>query len=146
MSKRTVWVIEQGSYSDYRVVGIYSTRENAQEIADIINREDPYDKAEVGEWEVDPLISELRAGWRPFHLVMLADGTVENVRDEERNSYNIGNGTHLWLWERTKAPAYKGKGIPDALNGTVWAKDREHAIKIANERRVQMIASGEWKP
>jgi hypothetical protein len=27
----------------------------------------------------------------------------------------------------------------------VWAKDESHAVKIANERRVQLIASGQWE-
>lgn len=35
----SVWVIEQGEYSDYRVVGVYSSRENAERIAEKINAE-----------------------------------------------------------------------------------------------------------
>ena len=27
---------------------------------------------------------------------------------------------------------------------SIWAKDEKHAIKIANERRVQLIANNEW--
>ena len=50
----------------------------------------------------------------------------------------------LAIWRRTQAPAYKGKGIPDALNGSVLAKDEKHAVKIANEQRTQMIALGRW--
>jgi hypothetical protein len=26
-----------------------------------------------------------------------------------------------------------------------WAKDKNHAAKIANEKRAQLIASGEWE-
>jgi hypothetical protein len=38
---KTVWVIEQGSYSDYRVVGVFTSRENAKRVADaIIGAED----------------------------------------------------------------------------------------------------------
>jgi hypothetical protein len=44
------------------------------------------------------------------------------------------------------APAYRGKGFPDVLNATVWAKDAKHAAKIVNEYRTQMIANGEWTP
>jgi len=28
----------------------------------------------------------------------------------------------------------------------IWAKDEMHAVKIANERRVQLIASNQWEP
>jgi len=32
-----VWVVEEGEYSDYRVVGVFSSKENAQLIADAVN-------------------------------------------------------------------------------------------------------------
>jgi hypothetical protein len=38
-----------------------------------------------------------------------------------------------------------GKGIPDALQADVWAKNEQHAVKIVNEKRAQMIANGEWE-
>ena len=76
---------------------------------------------------------------------MLIDGTVERVGMTANSSYDIGEAGRYHVWERTKAPAYKGKGIPDALNMKVLAKTSQAAIKIVNEKRAQMIATGEWK-
>jgi len=36
--KQACWVVEQGEYSDYRVVGVFTSKANAQVVADAINR------------------------------------------------------------------------------------------------------------
>ena len=36
---KSVWVIEKGSYSDYRVVGVYSTQERAKLVCEHINKD-----------------------------------------------------------------------------------------------------------
>ena len=140
---KSVWVIEQGSYSDYRVVGVYSSKKNAQLVCDAINAGESYDKATVAKWPVDESVLEVSRGYKRFIVTMLRDGTVENIRGPEAiSSYDMSST--LTIWRRTQAPAYKGKGIPDALNGSVLAKDEKHAVKIANEQRTQMIALGRW--
>jgi hypothetical protein len=32
----------------------------------------------------------------------------------------------------------------DEMVFTLWARDEQHAVKICNDRRAQMIANGEW--
>lgn len=63
---KTVWVIEQGSYSDYRVVGVFSSEANAKFIADAINVAESYDKATIAEWSLDPAVDELPERVRPI--------------------------------------------------------------------------------
>ena len=141
---KSVWVIEQGSYSDYRVVGVYSSKRNAQLVCDAINTGGHDDEATVAKWPVDQSVLEVSRGYKRFIVTMLRDGTVEDIRGPEAiSSYDMSST--LRIWRRTQAPAYKGKGIPDALNGSVLAKDEKHAIKIANEQRTQMIALGKWE-
>ena len=140
-----MWVVEQGSYSDYRVVGVFSAQEFAKEIADAINGpegEEKYEAATVAEWVLDPAVRELRAGCRQFLVQMLSDGTVDRLAPQELSGYEIAGKADIW--RRSTAPAYIGRGIPDVLLATVWAKDEAHAVKIANEHRTRMIASGEW--
>lgn len=142
MKKKTVFVIEQGEYSDYRVVGVFSTKKKAQTVYDALKaagNSDLHDK--ISEWTLDPFVLELQKGYSPFVVIMLKDGTVERCDRREFSSYC----SNSFLWKRTEAPAYKGKGIPDALNATVFARNEKHAIKIANEHRTKMIANGEWK-
>lgn len=142
MSK-TVWVIEAGSYSDYRVVGVFTSEKNAQLVADYCNRPGSYgDKATVAEWSLDPIVAELNAGRRQYNVCMLRDGTVERCNENEGGSYDLEGSVSIW--QRTKAPAYAGKGVPDAMTATVWAKDSKHAVKIVNEHRAQWIAAGKF--
>ncbi len=139
---KTVWVVERGSYSDYRVVGVFSSKENAKYLCDMVNLTDSYDKATVAEWPLDPAITELHQGLSQHQVLMLEDGTTERVEKKEFSVYDIAENVHMW--RRTQAPDYKGKGIPDVLMATVWAKDETHAVKIVNEHRARMIATGEW--
>lgn len=140
-TRRTVWVVERGSYSDYHVVGVFSTREHAQRIADLVNTY--YDEATVAEWPMDPAISDLMAGRRQYRVLMLRDGAVEgDVLACEIDPHVLGESVRIW--PRSSAPAYIGKGVPDCLDATVWATDATHAVKIANEHRVRFIEAGEW--
>lgn len=141
MKKKSIWVIEQGEYSDYRVVGVFTSKENAESVKSAINH-GSYDDATVAEWELDPCVDEINKGYNPFIVIMLKDGTVERCDQRELSGYSLS--TSAWVWRRTEAPAYKGKGIPDALNANVLARNSKHAIKIANELRTKMIATGEW--
>jgi hypothetical protein len=141
----TVWVVEQGEYSDYRVVGVFTSKAHAHVVADAINA--PHEDtgayvATVAEWPLDPAVEELRQGFVPYFVLMLKDGTVERCTQQSVDGYDVAGSVRIW--RRAHAPAYVGKGIADALQAQVWAKDEQHAIKIANEHRARLIASGEW--
>ena len=141
---KSIWVIEKGSYSDYRVVGVYSTKEGAERVCERINGEESYEPAVVSEWPLDPGVEAINQGLSPFIVHMLRDGTTKNVwMDESDFEYALND--QPTIWRRSEAPAYQGKNIPDCLMARVFAKDSQHAVKIANERRTRMIASGEWK-
>ena len=135
-----IWVIEQGSYSDYRVVGVFSSKENAERVLAFLKKEDDvFDVPEIAEWVLDPHVTELNAGLKPFLVTMSMNGTVEQCK-ECVSSYALSDS--LRVWERTKADYWKGRSIADAVMGSVWAEDAPHAIKIANEFRAQAIAMG----
>lgn len=135
---KTVWAITDGCYSDYHVVGIFSSRANAE----IIQR---YMRGEVEEWPLDPAVKEINAGLCQWTILMRRDGTVERVDRSEISSYGLDEDG-LTIWLRTKAPIWKGREHEtcDVLNGRVWAKTATHAVKVANEIRTQMIAEGKW--
>lgn len=137
----SVWVIEEGEYSDYHVVGVYDSRESAETILASLP---DYDRPTIAEWPLNPCLDEVRMGLHKWRVVMLIDGTTERADELELSSYRMEPSKHS-IWERTKAPFYQGKGVPDALSAEVWASSREHAVKITNEIRIQMIANGEWK-
>lgn len=131
-----VWIIEDGDYSDYHIIGIFSSKENANMIREKTG-------GEVREWFLDPCVKEINKDYRQYHIYMLKNGDVETIKSMDFNSYWLEGKTYVW--ERSKAPAYQGKNIEDVLDSIVWAKNEKHAIKIVNEKRGQMIANGEWK-
>ena len=139
---KSIWVIEQGSYSDYRVVGVYSSKENADAIAELLNADDDsYERAEVAEWPLDPGANEMNQGMRQFNVFMLIDGEVESVEPYPIIAFYL-LGCHNIL-KRSGMKNWNGKA--DCLHSIVWATDEKHAIKIVNEKRLQMRASGEWE-
>lgn len=137
-----VFAAASGSYSDYRIDALFSTRAKAEAYQAAFPREDWNG---IEEYDIDPpTVDLIKQGYQPWGVHMLRDGTVEKVwRDDyvSPSSYDES----ATIWKRTEAPAYKGRGIPDALIARVVAKSEKAAVKIANERRSQMIAAGEWK-
>ena len=143
---KSVWVIEKGSYSDYRVVGVYSTEAGARLVCDRINGDDRHYLATVAEWPLDPGVEAINKGLSPFVVWMLRDGTTEQVwMDTDDFEYTLDDKPTIR--RRSTAPINKGKKVvpPDCLTARVFAKDEAHAIKIVNEYRTQMIAKGEWE-
>lgn len=138
---KKIYAVNSGAYSDYRVVALFSTPERAQEFMAAVPDSD-YN--EIEEFELDPNTADLiRRGYSIWTVHMLRNGDTERVARNDPEVYAVTNVGHR-IWRRTQAPAYVGKGIPDILTSTVWAKSETQAVKIVNEHRVQMIASGEW--
>ena len=136
--RKVVWAVEDGSYSDYHVVGVFSTKANAEMISDLV-------KADGGvvEWEIDPAVADIRRGHILWSVLMLRDGTTEKVERKDPGTFDLQR--EYSVWRRSKAPAYAGSGVPDVLQAQVWARTERQAVKAVNEIRIQMIAEGEWK-
>jgi hypothetical protein len=124
------------------VIGAFTSKAKAQAFMDSVKSE--YNGIE--EYDLDPPAANMIArGYSVWSVLMLRSGDVERVNRTETDSYAVGEVGGDRIWERSKAPAYRGKGIPDALHSYVWAKSEKAAVKIVNERRAEMIASGKWK-
>jgi hypothetical protein len=131
----SVWAVEEGHYSNYHIVGLFSTRKKAQMVCDAdAHGED----ARVKEYELDPYLDKLHAGLRPFTITMAAMGDTENVF-----AASLDDSDSLYVVRRTGTEFMRMQYGCDVVSGTVWAKDEEHAAKIANEFRVRMIAEGQ---
>jgi hypothetical protein len=146
---KMIYAVSEGSYSDYRVSAIFSTKEKAQEFIDTMKKQSDSeydDYNDIEEYQLDPPVADLLGrGYSVYSVLMLRNGNVERVERTDNGSYDISSAGQSHIWERTKAPAYRGKNVEDVLHMEVWAKDDKAAVKIVNEKRVQMIAMGEWK-
>lgn len=120
-----VYVVSSGMYSDYSIDEIFTTRRKAEEYMLFIPDRD-YN--EIEEIETDPpAVDLLKRGYSLWFVTMWGNGHVDNI-DKTLTRYR---------------PHYEQE--QDKLLATVWAKSEKHAIKIVNEKRIQMIANGEWK-
>ena len=129
---KSIWVIEQGSYSDYRVVGVFSTKESAEKFMALmdVGQETP----SIDEWPLDPMVDEINKGLLPFAISMDIDGNTERIR--KADGHNMNGGLLA-----CQSAAWNDDGV----YGTVWAKDEQHAVKIANEFRTGQLIAGNLK-
>jgi hypothetical protein len=138
---KKVYAVNSGHYSDYRIIALFSTPERANEFMAAVP---DGDYNELEEFDLDPDTADLiRRGYSIWTVHMLRDGGVERVARSNLGGDEVTNVGHQ-IWRRTQVPAFVGGGIPDILTSTVWAKSGDQAVKIVNEHRAQMIASGEW--
>ena len=141
METKSVWVIEQGVYSDYHVVGVFSSKENAEAVFQLMSYKD-YNKPEIKEWPLDPYITNLHMNLNPWYGIMRRDGMMEMCRIELGDDQGINGVVPI---ARQVLNPTRNPNTDDCVWGYVWAKDEQHAVKIFNEHRVQFIASDAWK-
>lgn len=121
------YVITSGDYSDYRIDGVFSSKEKAEDFIKMFKGH----AMDIEEWDLDPLGQDYK-GKKAYFVRMAKDGTTLRV-DIEDSSYGF---THC---------NRDGFSIDKDMFTHVIAKDVRHAVKIANERRTALIANNEWK-
>ena len=123
-----VYMVTAGQYSDYSVLGIYSTMEKAEHARDLMNADNDIDEHEM-DW-----LPDHPKGLRYFGLKMDVDGNTDGIYRQDFRGTLLEDFSVNWCpWGKSKQAIFK-----------CWAKDEKHAVNIANELRVQLIASGEW--
>lgn len=64
--------------------------------------------------------------------------SVRMDRNGDTRAVEIENGCY------THADEWRPYGDDETVSFDMWATDEKHAVKIANERRAMIVASGEW--
>lgn len=118
-----VYLVCIGQYSDFRVLCVCSTAEKADEA------EAYYAADEVIEFELDAF-PENNSGLLMFSVCMDRNGDNARV-----GRYGNDRGEDLGTFYRPTGDFYC----------TLLARDEQHAIKIANERRIMLLAAGKEK-
>jgi hypothetical protein len=129
MSK--IFVVTSGEYSDYGIDAMFTSMELAQKFIDSFKAEgySRFNKIEI--YKLNPFEMELREGYNPYFLRM----------DKEGNAYDISIEDSAYGFED---PVENGFDIQGDMYIHCFAKDEAHAVKICNERRVQLIESDKW--
>lgn len=125
----TIYLVTQGSYSAYRIVGAYSTRELADEVVTEINRGDNYDTAYVEEFELDKPTVKQGYAWLTLRM------------DRDGNTLGTWNSGPLEGEDRT---LFVNRGGVTCLTVTRFTDSLETLAKIANELRTRYLAEKGW--
>lgn len=118
-----VYVIVDGEYSSYHIVGIYSTKSNADAMLEHVS-------GKIEEWDLDTGIDKLHAGRRLTTVCIRRDGSISGVSPAD----GIDISAHLYV---------RAYGDTE-LELRCWAVDFAHAVHIAGEARRMIIAENLW--
>lgn len=122
---KKVYVITKGAYSDYHICAVAATKEIAEKLQKIYS-EDSWSDATIEEYD----LNEARDDVRVFYDVTFEDDRVSvrfNEYDEKES---------IWLLKGNKWQS-------DRLIVCVRARDADHAVKIAQDRRAEYLAKKE---
>ena len=129
-----IYIISSGSYSDYSVWGVCSTKELAEKTIDVLNKMKYSDEYEIEEYELD-IINKIPPGYEPWEVHMDKDGNVKkylcHVELNENQGFN-------------RPRFYMPIDRNEMMEMVVIARNLEHAVKIVNEKRAQFIAMDQW--
>lgn len=154
----TVWVVEEGEYSDRRIVAVCSTWDKAQKVIAMLG-------GTAREIAVDVLDSFAGLQWYGVRIDergrvdrdWLFDYADLSEQPKRRRAWM----TFTWKDDADLPPEKRGGSAPgggrlvtlgsiedDAwkvLRVWVWAESLEHARASAQDLRRQLMASGEWE-
>ena len=132
MSK--IFIVTSGSYSDYAIWEVFKNKDNAKKYIDF----NGIKEAEIEEFEIyddDNFDVVYKNREREVHYIRInKEGKIiywlmeKNNLDAIKNALNKREEINLW----------------DELCLYIFARDKKHAIKIANEKRVKHIANNTW--
>lgn len=120
-----VWVVEEGNYSSRQVVGVFDN----EDLANIFAK--AHD-GEVSEWELNQHQKEIREGLMPWWVSFDEAG---NVHAASHSGWGSAASTIRHRSHSSTSDLIYCTGI--------LARDCNHAIKIASERRMQFLAEEE---
>jgi hypothetical protein len=144
-----VYVVTSGCYSDYGIEAVFSDREAASRYCKLRNADmsdggsDSHDYR-IEEWPVDEEpVEDLPNGLRGFRVRISKDGEVSKVHSYSVADVRIGYIRFYEADSRGWGYSQEFTGI-ESVSFPILARGEEQAIKIANEKRAQLVALGRW--
>lgn len=126
----SIFLVTSGRYSDYGVVAAFSTKETAEQFAASMNTNkssDYDDDARVEEYPLDTPPTE----WLVTLVHMSKDGTAtQTLPHHFQPDFYV--------------PGFSGYDMRGNLMWVVATRDIERAIKVTNEKRIEILARNEW--
>lgn len=137
-----VYVIIEGAYSHQNVVGVYTHKDLAERCKELYVEEN----CRMEEYELDKEYP-IPPGNRVFCVYMQKDGNSPR-QSFDHHPITECSVNQVGVENLQSVEAHKdGEQIhwgENARRFTLIAIDEQHAVKIANERRIQLIAERRW--
>ena len=122
----TIWGVSSGEYSDYQVVAIFTSEEKAEVFLAEYRRLQC--DARLQEFDLDPEPPDVIIG---IQVSIFRNGSILNMRGpKEFDRSRVGFGAY-----------FRGDA---AMSWLVETSAAERAIKVANEKRGQLVAANVW--
>ena len=138
-----IWLVFTGEYSAYEAVAVFDDhhKAEAEEFAKLVGGE-----VEEHPLSLNPTHQEPPAGQSFFYLQMCRDGSLSSwfggdkgIKKEHRL---CDDGTLRYsdyrVWTHADRP--RARRSHWRLDVRLYARDEEHAVKVANEIRIQILA------
>lgn len=124
---KTAYILTDGCYSSYHIVGVYSTLELAEKAKEHLSGDDVY----IEEYDIDTVLPTNPPGMFAWHIVINYDTS------EITNSYKC----NCLGYDFEPNEVYsEGDLRPSYYHVQCWARDEEHAQKIALDKYYQYKA------
>ena len=120
----SIYVLTEGDYSDYHIVGVYSTKELAKEAQSL------YEYSQIEEYNMDH-IPEHPPGMTAWY-VSISDGKLDDITTSQVSPFEV------------IVPSEKEYNYGEGKTGYFvycWAVDADHAEKIALDKYYQNQAT-----
>jgi len=124
-----IYILTSGSYSDYRIEGVFTDKSIAESMT-----KNFYD-AEVEEFDSDPINLNTLEAFKEWNFFFVSFDDNGEIFQSYLN-YPGFNDYHRNFRFCTHGAVKNGNKIT-VHDLSVWAKDQEHAIKIAAEKFAQ---------
>lgn len=132
-----IYIVTSGSYSDYKIHSVFTDKAIAEAYINAFTF--AYDDASIEEFEENLFAEQLKNRYIAFKINMDIDGNVLKI--EKCNDYVLTNENKPYHISGTVYVDYLKRIDVLNLDMSVLAKDEQHAIKIVNEKRGQLIAA-----
>lgn len=140
-----VYLLASGSYEDYHIISVFSDEELATKIANELGSDNFW----VETYELDADAEYVRNGLYCYFVEMRDNGDVNQVKIQESyyrlttmkwsNPFFIEIQDHHFNKERMGGVGARWMWI------YLLARDEDHAIEIANEKRIELLSTGTWR-
>lgn len=137
-----IYIVTDGCYSDYGIRAVFTDKALAEKYMAAYS----FDEPQIEEFDTDIVEENVKLGRKKYTVEMRKDGNNAKAELSDIEDYPWNNCTD-YIYKEDDG-LYLEPRLTDfeieIIRNTVWATDKTHAIKIANERRTRCIAEGRW--